>query len=248
MFDNENYPNSDMEVPEKSARKSRITGAILLIVILSWIILHIRTNERGDGKVESSETQSVPKYFLLYFNPHNTTKILTDPDYCDKMRSTPDTVKEEKEIYFMLNSKVIPFYFDTVFGFNPVCGDYKDLKYVEGVKEGDIVRFYDKEIGPACYFYSELTQDPAKTSRWYYNSFGTYKTLSEGIISCAGTSRIWNKKFDDMIAHGIVVKKNVKLMSSQEISVALYREYEYANSGQVISCEEAYEEMNNIGY
>lgn len=248
MLENDNYPNSDMEVPERSARKSRILAIILLGAILVWIFFGIRTDEIKNSKVESSETQSVPKYFLLYFNPHNTTKILTDPDYCDKMRSTPDTVKAEKEIYFMLNSKVVPFYFDTVFGFNPVCGEFKNPKYIEGVRDGNVVRFYDREIGPACYFYSELTQDPAKTSRWYYNSFGTYKTLSEGIISCAGTSRVWKNKFDEMIAHGIVDVRRVKQMSAQEISVALYREYEYTSSGQIISREEASDEMNNMGY
>jgi hypothetical protein len=248
MFDNENYPNSDMEVPEKSARKSRILAIILLVVILVWIFLEIRTNEIQSSRVESSETQSVPKYFLHYFNPGSTTKVLTDPDYCEKMRSTSDTVKAEKEIYFILNSKVAPFYFDTVFGFNPVCGDYKNPKYIEGVRDGNVVRFYDREVGPACYFYSDLTHNPAKTSRWYYNSFGTYKTLSEGIISCTGTSRVWKKKFDDMIAHDVVDVSRMKQMSSQEISVALYREYEYANSGKVISEDEASEEMNNIGY
>lgn len=248
MFENDNYPNSDMEVPEKSARKSRILAIILLGAILVWIFFGIRTDEIKNSKVESSETQSVPKYFLLYFNPHNTTKILTDPDYCDKMRSTPDTVKAEKEIYFMLNSKVIPFYFDTVFGFNPVCGEFKNPKYIEGVRDGNVVRFYDREIGLACYFYADLTQNPAKTNRWYYNSFGTYKTLSEGIISCAGTSRVWKNKFDEMIEHGIVDVRRVKQMSAQEISVALYREYEYSSSGQIISREEASDEMNNMGY
>lgn len=245
---NENYPNSDMEVSERSARKSRILAIILLVVILVWIFLEIRADEIENSKIESSETQSVPKYFLLYFNPGSTTKILTDPDYCEKMISTPDTVKAEKEIYFTLNSKALAFYFDTVFGFNPVCGDFKNPKYIEGVRDGNVVRFYDREVGPACYFYSELTQDPAKTSRWYYNSFGTYKTLSEGIISCAGTSRVWKNKFDEMIAHGIVDVRRVKQMSAQEISVALYREYEYSSSGQIISREEASDEMNNMGY
>lgn len=248
MLENDNYPNSDMEVSEKSARRSRIVGAILLIAILVWIILNIRTDEKGNSKIESFETQSVPRHFLLYFNPDNTTKVLTDPDYCEKMRSTPDTVKAEKEIYFMLNSKALAFYFDTVFGFNPVCGEFKNPKYIEGVRDGNVVRFYDREIGPACYFYADLTQNPAKTSRWYYNSFGTYKTLSEGIISCAGTSRVWKNKFDEMIAHGIVDVRRVKQMSAQEISVALYREYEYTSSGQIISREEASDEMNNMGY
>lgn len=248
MFENENYPNSDMEVPEKSACKSRILAVILLVVILVWIFLEIRTSETQNSKVESSETQSVPKYFLLYFNLGSTTKILTDPDYCEQMKSIPDTVKAEKEIYFTLNSKALAFYFDTVFGFNPVCGDFKNPKYIEGVRDGNVVRFYDREVGPACYFYSELTQDPAKTSRWYYNSFGTYKTLSEGIISCAGTSRVWKNKFDEMIEHGIVDVRRVKQMSAQEISVALYREYEYSSSGQIISREEASDEMNNMGY
>lgn len=247
MLENENYPNSDMEVSEKSARNSRILGVVILFVIFVWIFLEIRRNN-SEKKMDDYTTESVPKYFLLYFNPESSTKILTDPDYCEKMKSIPDTLKGEREIYFIIKSNATPFYFDTVFGFSPICGDYKNLKYVEGIKEGDFVRFYDKRIGHACYFYSELTQDPAKTSRWYYNSFGTYKTLSEGIISCAGTSRVWEKKFDEMVAYGIVDVIQVKKMSSMEISIALYREYEYSNSGEIITPEQAWEEINDMGY
>ena len=110
------------------------------------------------------------------------------------------------------------------------------------------MRFYDKELGPVCYFLSQLTEDPAETSWWYYGSFHSYKTLSEGIVSCAGTSRVWEKKYDEMLSHGVIKVGQVKKMSSVEISIALYREYEYVHSGYVISYEQAYEEVYNIGY
>ena len=159
MFENEGYPNSDMEVSEKSAKLSRIVGGILLIVVFLWIILEIRSERKQETNIQN--TQPVSKQFLLYFNPESSAKVLTDPEYCQKMKSIPDTLKGEKEIYFTLNSKVKPFYFDTIFGFNPICGNFKNPKFVAGIKEGDVVRFYDKELGPACYFYSQLTQDPA---------------------------------------------------------------------------------------
>jgi len=240
------YPNADMDVSEKSARMSRIVGAVLLIMIFILIFLNMRHESEDEVKMDS--VSKVQKHFLIYFNPDNTSKILTDPEYCEKMKLIPDTLNPERETYFTLNGDIAPFYFDTIFGFNPTCGTFRNPKFIEGVKEGDWVRFYDKEIGPAQYFFSQLTKDPAQTSWWYYGSFSSYKTLSEGIISCAGTSRVWKQKFEDMMTHGIVDAGEEKSMSSIEISMALYREYEYASSREIISKEQAYEEIINIGY
>ena len=76
MFENEGYPNSDMEVYEKSAKLSRIVGGILLIVVFLWIILEIRSERKQETNIQN--TQPVSKQFLLYFNPESSAKVLTE--------------------------------------------------------------------------------------------------------------------------------------------------------------------------